>query len=133
MSFIRGFIKKNSGQALVEMALVLPLLIILLMGIFETGRIFGAQLVLNDLARQGARYGVVGHTDTEIYTTITSECAWLNPTDINVTIFPAFAERQKGISLNVKVDYPLELMTPFSSNLFSNPLPLSAECLMRIE
>lgn len=48
-----------SGQAAVEMALVLPLLLILLLGIMEFGQAWNAKQVVTDAAREGARLAVV--------------------------------------------------------------------------
>lgn len=43
------------GAAAVEMALLLPLLILLLLGIMEFGRAFNAQVTLTNAAREGVR------------------------------------------------------------------------------
>lgn len=48
------------GQALVEFALILPLLMVLLFGIVEFGRAWNAKQVLTDAAREGARLAVLG-------------------------------------------------------------------------
>jgi Flp pilus assembly protein TadG len=48
------------GQALVEFALILPLMMLLLLGILEMGRAWNVKQVLTDAAREGARLAVVG-------------------------------------------------------------------------
>lgn len=50
---------RESGQALVEMALILPVLLILALGIVEFGRAFNAKQVVTEAAREGARLAVV--------------------------------------------------------------------------
>ncbi|MGI6400044.1 MAG: TadE family protein [Bacillota bacterium] len=55
-----SWLKDDSGQALVEMALVLSMLLFLLTGIVEFGRVLSAQLVVSHASREGARIGVVG-------------------------------------------------------------------------
>ena len=45
------------GQALIEMALVLPLLLILALGIIEVGRSAELAIVVSNAARAGAIYG----------------------------------------------------------------------------
>lgn len=45
------------GQALVEFALILPVLMLILMSIIQLGFIFGAQIGLINGVREGARYG----------------------------------------------------------------------------
>lgn len=48
-----------SGQALVEMALILPMLLVLVIGLLEFGRAFNAHQAVTDAAREGARQAVV--------------------------------------------------------------------------
>lgn len=63
-----GALRRYSrGQALVEFALVLPLLAVLLFAILEFARVWNAKQLLTDAAREGARMAVVGDpsiTDT---------------------------------------------------------------------
>jgi Flp pilus assembly protein TadG len=51
------------GQALIETALTLPLLLIVSVGIFEFGRAFQTWQVLTNAAREGARVAVMGGSD----------------------------------------------------------------------
>jgi hypothetical protein len=51
--------KAISGQTLVEFTLVLPLLFILVMGLFDIGRAVFYYAVINTAAREGTRYAVV--------------------------------------------------------------------------
>jgi Flp pilus assembly protein TadG len=53
------------GQALVEMALVLPVLLLLLLGILEFGRAWYTKQVITDAAREGARLAVVQNNDID--------------------------------------------------------------------
>jgi hypothetical protein len=45
------------GQSLVEMAFVIPILVLLLAVIVDTARAFDAYIVLTNAAREGARFG----------------------------------------------------------------------------
>lgn len=49
----------RSGQALVEFALVVPLVLLLLLGVVEFGRAWNAFQVITDAARSGARVSSV--------------------------------------------------------------------------
>jgi hypothetical protein len=51
---------KQKGQGLVEFALILPLLLLMVFGIIEFGRMFQAYLTLQHAAREAARYAVTG-------------------------------------------------------------------------
>ena len=49
----------EAGQALVEVAIALPILLGLLVGIFEFARAYNVQQVITNAAREGAREGVL--------------------------------------------------------------------------
>jgi hypothetical protein len=51
--------RQSTGQALVEFALVAPMLFLVLFSIIEFGRFVYYNQVLNDAAREGARYAIV--------------------------------------------------------------------------
>jgi len=51
--------RKDRGQATVEMALVLPLLVVVVAGIVWVGHLFVTQMQLEHLAREGARAAAV--------------------------------------------------------------------------
>lgn len=64
-------LKKENGQAVVEFAIILPLLMLLLCGIIEFGWLFSAKLATNNCAREGARYASVNcHYITYLSNTI---------------------------------------------------------------
>jgi hypothetical protein len=56
-----GSNKRKPGQALVEFAIALPILIILVAGVLELGRGYSYAVATSDAARDGARY-VAGKT-----------------------------------------------------------------------
>lgn len=52
------------GAALAEFALILPILIVIVFGLWELGRVFDHWLVVTNAAREGARYAAAGDADT---------------------------------------------------------------------
>jgi Flp pilus assembly protein TadG len=52
---------KDRGAAAVEMAIVLPLLLLLLFGIIDLGRLLYTQVELSSGAREGARIAAINH------------------------------------------------------------------------
>ena len=56
--------KTTNGQSLVELAIVLPLLLLMVMGIFDLGRGIFYYSAIHNAAREGARYGAVDHCNT---------------------------------------------------------------------
>ena len=59
----------RSGQALVEFAIIVPILLLILLGIVDFARAWNVYEVLTDAAREGAREAVVdnGKTQAQIY------------------------------------------------------------------
>src|ERR1700681_2670385 len=55
--------RRTSGQALVEFAITLPIIVLLVAGVLELGRGYTFAIATSDAARDGARY-VAGKTST---------------------------------------------------------------------
>ena len=56
---MRALRRDTQGQALLEFALVLPILLMLVLGIVEFGRIWNINQMVSDTTREGARRAVV--------------------------------------------------------------------------
>jgi len=52
-------VRSERGQAIIEMALTLPLLLLIIMGIFDFGLMFQRYEVVTNAAREGGRVGVL--------------------------------------------------------------------------
>jgi Flp pilus assembly protein TadG len=59
---------RERGAAAVEMALVLPVLVLLVLGIIDFGRVFNAQQTLTYAARSGARVMVLQNSSSAAIT-----------------------------------------------------------------
>jgi Flp pilus assembly protein TadG len=58
-------IKNERGQTMVEFALVLPILLVLLLGIFQFGVAFNNYVTLTDAVRAGARKAAVSRNSSD--------------------------------------------------------------------
>jgi Flp pilus assembly protein TadG len=67
---MRPTLRPRRGQALVEFAMVLPLLLALVTGIVDIGFLYHHQLLLTDAAREGARLGSLGQAPASVRTTV---------------------------------------------------------------
>lgn len=56
---MRHFFRKENGQAMVELAITLPILLLLLCGILDFGWVYSNKLILANSSREGARAAVV--------------------------------------------------------------------------
>ncbi len=78
----------EEGQALVEFALIAPILILLVVGIFEFARAWQAYQVLTDAAREGARNAVIDDASIDVAQVVATvqnalAIAALNPANID--------------------------------------------------
>lgn len=121
------------GQALVEMALVMTVLLVLILGAMEFGRIFNAYLVVTHAAREGARYGVVGADDQEIAEVVRRASAPLDSSLLTITIYPRQEERYRGVPLTVEVRYPVDMVAPVLSGILPDPFIVTGKTVMRVE
>ncbi|KJR45865.1 hypothetical protein UF75_3736 [Desulfosporosinus sp. I2] len=130
---IRKFRKEEHGQALVEMALVLPLFFLLLFGVIEMGRIGHAYIMISNAAREGGRLATIGKSDPVIEDSIKNAATTLNPDNLTITISPIQALRQSGEGVTVYVEYPVQLIVPLINNIIPNPFVVSTSINMRLE
>ncbi len=57
--------QKQKGQSLVEFALILPILVIILGGVLDLGRLYFAYVAVTDAAAEGATYAAIHPGDTD--------------------------------------------------------------------
>lgn len=102
----------DDGQALVEFALVAPLLLLLILGMVDFARAWSAYEVITFQARMGARLAVVDDpsvTEADVVQAIEDGLAQgnLDPTEATITITGFRAGR--GTPAQVQIDYPFSL------------------------
>jgi len=106
---IRG---SQKGQAMVELALVLPVLFMLLLGIVDFGRVYHTNLVVMHSARQASREAGLGRSDAEIIDMARRTAMGLNTSNLTVTVSPPFSARSIGTIVTVTVSYPINMLNP---------------------
>lgn len=98
------------AQALVEFALVLPILLVLALGIAELSEIGIARLALTHAAAEGARTGALTNDDRLVRASVVAAAAPLDPQRVDVDIEPAGSERgsdPRGTLLFVRLRYAI--------------------------
>ena len=125
--------KNVRGQAVIELALVLPLLLIVVFGITEFGRAWMAMNVLTSAAREGCRLAVVTGPDVGAVTARVQEvcdAARIVPTSIDV-VGPDPMDTSRRVSVTVEADF--QVVTGNLLGPFSGIIPLQATAVMRHE
>ncbi len=124
-------LRDNRAQALVEMALVLTILLLLLAGIIEFGRVFSAQLIVSHASREGARLGVINPDDDVIEAKVWDAAGALDTAKVSVAV--SALSRKRGEQLTVEVEYPVTIVMPFIGGILPNPYKVRGVTKMRIE
>ena len=109
--------EKYWGQSLVEFALLLPLLLLLVIGAMDIGRIFYYKMVLTNAAREGANYLAYYPDDADnTYEAIEAEAENFNididpnnEVDILGSCYSA-GDCQRGDQIGVRVSKVIELV-----------------------
>lgn len=130
---LRRKIINQRGQAMVELALILPILLLLVFGIIEFGRIYATNLMLNNAAREGARAASLGVPDEDIMIIVQDRCTYLDPVKLDIDITPLPLERAAGNPVNIEVEYPMEVNIPIISLITGDPCKISSRVTMRVE
>lgn len=125
--------RDRRGQALVELALIVPVLLLLVLGVVVFGRLFNAYMTIQHAAREGARLGILGASDAEITNRVLDNVVSLNPAQVSVGISPAPGSRTSGTILTVQVSYDFTVMMPLLSSLIGTSVPITATLSMRVE
>ena len=118
------------GQSMVEFALILPIFILLLVGIFDLGRAVYAYNTINNAAREAGRLAIVDQTVADIQARAAAQGVSLgiDPADVDVDFYltsggPGSACPQLGnanvvyCTAMVTVPYEYTAATPLIGNL----------------
>lgn len=126
-------IKNEKGQSLVEMALILPILLMLLIGIFDFGRIMYNYMHLHLTTQETVRLGGLGKGDAEITQFARDYIQLGDPTLLEVLITPDETLRNSGDYVTVSLKYPVNYVTPFISHLLPSPFMIETDSTIRVE
>jgi Flp pilus assembly protein TadG len=110
------------GQSLVEFALILPILLLILIILFDLGRAVYYYSVVHNAAREGARYGIINNEsgigcitpDTAgIESAVLARAIGLNPDNLSIS------SACDDAKIRVTVSYQFEPVTPLASSFLN--------------
>jgi Flp pilus assembly protein TadG len=136
--------RSERGAALIEAAMIMPMILLIAVGIFEFGRAYQTTQVLTNAAREGARLAVInGSTDDAVTARVRSYMqagSLPNYATATVTIQRTVALTGADTASQILIDYPFQFMvlnpvvrlvTPTSTT--GAPITLQSSALMRNE
>lgn len=126
---------RRRGAAIVEFALVMPVLFLLLIGIIEFGRALMVQQVLTNASREGARRAVIeSATADEVEQLVRDYLATARVSGATISIEPTpLADLGFGDAVTVDVSVPYDSVSWIPSSWFLDGTTLQAGTTMRVE
>jgi Flp pilus assembly protein TadG len=128
-----SLIRNNRGSAVVEFALVLPLLLLIVFGITEFGRAWMTVNIISGAAREGARLAAVTEPDViAVQNRVTDVCTSAGITPSNIVVTPPDPnDPERRVTVLVETNF-----TVIPGNIlgtFSGTVPLRSTMVMRHE
>lgn len=134
----------ETGQSLVEFAMVLPLFLILMFGLVDFGRAFYSWMLITEAAREGARTGAVQKDWTAMQAAVYNSMCNPYPGNCSLdttkmTLTPSGVNGARGGQVSVSISYAFTYATPLgdlialvSAGSLATPV-LTAYSSMRLE
>ena len=132
--------RDRRGAVVVEMAIVLPIFLLILFGIIEFGRAMKADQILANGARLGARRAILDNqTNSGVGTLVKNSCEGILNTTVTVSISvngvvnAPLATAIKGDECEVTVSVPFNQVSFLPSPTWLNGASLQSSCTMEHE
>lgn len=124
-------LKSERGQAMVEFALVLPILILLLCGIIDFGWIFSNKIAVDNASREAARYAAIHCTDGTFAESQVDQVVYDSAPSLPS---PHISLSQDADSVTVSVNADIPFLTGVTSTLLGkNTQKIQSASTMKIE
>jgi len=117
-------IKNQKGASSIEFALILPVLVMLMVGIFEFGMAYSNYIAITHAAREGARLAAVNQFSEEL---VRERAYPVTPDSISLT-YPYGNVHGEPVMVTIKYNKKIEI--PLWGEAV---LPLQSQASMRIE
>jgi Flp pilus assembly protein TadG len=125
--------KKKKGQAMLEIALIMPIIIIIFCGIIDFGRILQASTHLNMISQEAVRLAGFGKTDSEIAGFVNDNVELNDKDSITVSVTPGDFERKSGDYATLNISYKVKYITPIISLFLPSPFVVNTQSTIRVE
>lgn len=129
--------RHEGGQSAVELALTLPLLLLLICGMIEMGWLASTRLVLDNITREGVRAGIVATSAADNTTAVTNRINGMKPTyltkTLTITITYSNPSNFRDGDITVVTAYNLPTLTPLTAFLTKDgTFHIRASCTMKM-
>lgn len=128
----------NRGQSMVELALVMPILLLVVCGIIDFGWLFSNNMITSYASREGARLGTIVADQSDAVAQVKDRVMEVTPAFAHggltvTTTFTNTASPADG-DVKVSVSYTFPLLTPFAQTIFGKTsYTTTSACQMKAE
>jgi Flp pilus assembly protein TadG len=122
--------RDERGSAVVEFALVVPLLLLVALGLIQVAVIGRDRLVVEHAARAGAREAAVTSDDAAVRDAVLEETAGLDPARVSIDIARSGSF---GDPVSVRASYDVVVAAPLAGWLVPGSVRVEAVVTMRQE
>jgi len=131
---MRRLLRSEKGQAVVETALVIPLLLLFLCMIIDVGRIVYAESRLNLICQESVRIVGLGGNYTQVYDYAYSKLDSDSAATLKVVLNPMDDTlRKPGTFATVSLTVDLKYITPLANVILPSPFKAVTESTIRVE
>jgi Flp pilus assembly protein TadG len=141
LGLFRSLLNRKAGQSTVEMALVAPVILLTMIGVFDVGRMIWTYNLLAEATREGARYAIVHGSlssapagpspdSPEVTADVRDHALGLLPSDLTVSSSWLDSSNDRGCRVRVESRYQFRLITTLPLNDFSVPLQSTSEMVI---
>lgn len=123
-------LRRERGQALVEMAFIAPVLIFLVLGLINIGDGVNAYISVVNTAREGARFGSQGGTDGEIAQLVVNEGERLRGGSGALAVAVNRDPLGEFLEVEVCYEHPMMVALPLFTAVVDNPVHMCSTTRM---
>lgn len=129
--------KKKKGQALMEVALTLPIVLMLFCGMIDFGRILYTVSRLNLVAQESVRLAGLGKGDSEVIQYALDNVDSNQKSTLQVSFNPQLTStelrRKSGDYVTVIISCDVPYITPFVGRILNSPFKAQTQSTIRVE
>jgi len=131
--FMIQFLRREKGTSLVELAFLLPIFLVMILGTFDFGNGFNIYIAMSNATREGAlwiasfpsdRAGMISRINEEV------SHVGLGPADITIITLPDKPVYQEGETVKIRIEHSYPLL--FGAITEHTVLQLSTETTTQI-
>ncbi|HLG70960.1 MAG TPA: TadE family protein [Chloroflexota bacterium] len=140
---MKRLVRSERGSTVAEMALILPVFLLILFGIVEGSVVLNTWMILTNETREAARYAIAGVRDgdtnlvNEVKSHVTSDLSGLlNTGSLTVTVTPTTTTvngTTTTTAVTVTASYSVALVTPYTQAAMGASVPVTVSSTMRAE